>query len=99
MVNYKDSLFTVVNSTHDRGDIILNDSLLVKASIPVLQYPKKFLFWNALKPVISFTNKEYEYKLGDIEIPYLLIKKKYNDTLYTIKDNDTLLLLLPTPKY
>ena len=93
-VTYKDSIYTIVNIKQNRGDIFLNERFLIKANIPVLQYPKSFSSWEALRPTISFINKGYQYKLGDIEIPYLLVKKKYNDTLYAIKDKDTLLLLL-----
>ncbi|MCU7693832.1 hypothetical protein ACFSPU_05760 [Haoranjiania flava] len=93
-VEKKDSINLLITNKQSRGGIFINDSLVIASSIPFIYVPKEFQDWDAMRPIISFSNKAYEYKISDVQIPYQLLKKKNNDTVFVIRKKDTLLLLL-----
>lgn len=83
--DFLDSTFITLGNEH-KTIIVLNDSLLVYTYSKLIGNRDNFKNWETSKPIISFSNKEYELSLRDVPYPYIIHKNINSDTIIVIKD-------------
>jgi hypothetical protein len=83
--DFIDSTF-ITSDKEDKTIIVLNDSLLVPVRSKLIGNRDNFKNWETSKPIISFSNKEYELSLRDVPYPYFIYKDINSDTIIAIKD-------------
>jgi len=104
------SRYVLLNYYHDlplhnikrppnRGVIHINDTLIISGSIPLVENKSGIDALDGVRPSHSPLTKEERAKilprLGDLAHPYLIYKKKNNDTVVAIKnESDTLKYIL-----
>ena len=84
----------IINRYNDRGSIYINKSLVINSRCLSINQPTGFKGWVSHGPIIDFNNKPHVYRLGDLEVPYLLSKKQNCDTIFVKKDEFKLMFLL-----
>lgn len=82
-----------IDVTHlktSRDVLIINDKFTLSSSCKLISNNNRVTINEKNPPLWSSSKSSYNPVIGDIIEPYLLIKKRNNDSLFVVKNKDTL---------
>lgn len=90
-LKFEDSLDLYCESPKlEKGEIVINDSVVIQGNTRQIFELDPYILKERTSPFYKSRNYRYIPTLYDLDGPYRIIKRAYNDTIIVIKNNDTL---------